>query len=124
MAFADRKSSNNRGSSGSNRSSRDEAPARQSSFKKQSSGGSQGQQDWLNLGSITAVKKLLESNDDYADICDALKGSEFSFSLKIFTGDDDKTIVLRNGDYVTLKFKNGPKDPDFVLGKASLSLKD
>lgn len=105
----------------------DSTPAKTGGFKSKAGGfkKSNGPVEWIGLGSITASKKLLEENELYGEICDALDGSEFSFSLKIYLGKDpDATIALKNGDFVTLKFKKSDKDPDYVLGRASLKVEE
>lgn len=142
MAFGDRKakpSSSSRDDSRGSNSSRDERGSNNSSggskYSKGGSGSSNsrggsynnskgGDVEWLRIGSITPPKKLMEENDDYAAICEALEESGYSFNLKIWTGGDDKTITLRNNDFITIKFQRGPKDKDFVLAKASLKLED
>lgn len=137
MAFGNRKAKSSNDSRGSDREERSERSSGGSKYSKGGSGSSNGgnrggyskgrgdqEVEWLRIGSITAPKKLYEENDDFAAIVDALEESEYSLSLKVWTGGDDKTITLRNNDFITIKFKRGPKDKDFVLGKASLKLED
>lgn len=104
----------------------DATPAKTGGFKSKAAGFKKGgPSEWIGLGSITAVKKLIDENELYGEICDALDGSEFSFNLKVYLGKDpDATLALKNGDFITLKFKKSDKDPDFVLGRASLKVEE
>lgn len=124
MAFGNRKAKTSRDDdregSGSKRTSNSQG--RSGGYKKKTSGyKKKGEGEWVNLGSITPSKKF-EDDENYQDICEALKGSEYRLQVKVYLPKDMDSLALRSGDFIQLSFITFDKDPDFVLGHASMNL--
>lgn len=81
-----------------------------------------GNDNILNLGSITKVKSK-EDDDDYQELTDDLVDSEAGYNFKVYLGDKDE-VTLKKGDNVYIKFKEYDKSPDYVVGKVFLMLDD
>lgn len=76
----------------------------------------------FSLGSLVKVRKF-EDNEEYLDITEALQDGEYSYYFKVY-GLKDKGLQLKDGDVITIKFRNNPKSPEFVIGSAYLTIND
>lgn len=89
-----------------------------------SSGGRGGDKKYAftRLGSLTVPKS---ADDDLRDmILGELKGSEIRLNLTVYPPKGVESVNLKRGDIICISFKTGDKDPDFVVGSASVPNND
>lgn len=111
------------GSNGGN--NRNESREASDSGQNRRSGGSKGSNPkfkFTRLGSITVPKS---SDDEIHDmIHNELKGSDVRLKLTIYPPKGVESVTLNRNDIIVITFKPGDKDPEFVVGNASLPNND
>lgn len=115
-------SNNDRGNGGGERQERSNDRGSDRGSNRGSGNGGGKKYAFTRLGSLTVPKS---ADDDLKNmILDELKDSEVRLNLTIYPPKGIESINLKRGDIICISFKTGDKDPEFVVGNASVPNND